>query len=122
MSKSTEHLREAVRDAESYRRALEAWMRRQHPELEDLHVHDFDMPTATGFSNETVFFSASWSENDATSSRRYVARIEPEDGGMFPIQTPATAVSAELHSIFEARSRKAESSAIRSGSREVALQ
>ena len=96
MSKSTEHPGKAVRDPELYAHALEASMRRQRPELEDLRVHDLDMPSATGFSNETVFFSASWSEKNATSSRRYVARIEPEDGGLFPTQTPATAVSVEL--------------------------
>jgi aminoglycoside phosphotransferase (APT) family kinase protein len=82
---------------------MEAWMRRRLPELRDLRVHDFDMPMVTGFSNETIFFSASWSEKGATCSRRYVARIEPEDGGMFPIQTPATAVSVELqHRIMNA--------------------
>jgi aminoglycoside phosphotransferase (APT) family kinase protein len=99
MSESTEH----PQDAEDYRRALESWMRRQRPELEDLRVHDIDMPSATGFSNETVFFSASWSENDATGSQRYVARVEPHDGGIFPTQTPATAVSVELqHRIMNA--------------------
>jgi aminoglycoside phosphotransferase (APT) family kinase protein len=103
MSESSEHPGKAVRDPETYRQALDAWMCRQHPELEGLHVHDVDMPRATGFSNETVFFSASWSGNRATSSRRYVARIEPEDGGIFPIQTPATAVSVELqHRIMSA--------------------
>jgi aminoglycoside phosphotransferase (APT) family kinase protein len=99
MPESTEH----PRDAEGYRRALEPWMQRQRPELEDLRVHDIDMPSATGFSNETVFFSASWSENDAATSQRYVARVEPHDGGIFPTQTPATAVSVELqHRIMNA--------------------
>jgi aminoglycoside phosphotransferase (APT) family kinase protein len=103
MSESTEHPEKAARDPESYRQALAVSLRRQHPEFEDLHVHDLDMPSASGFSNETVFFSASWSEDDATISRRYVARIEPEDGGIFPTQTPATAVSVELqHRIMNA--------------------
>jgi len=91
------------RDAESYRRALESWMRGQRPEFESLHVSDLEMPTATGFSNETVFFSASWSDDGGTVSQRYVARIEPRDGGMFPVQTPATAISVELqHRIMNA--------------------
>jgi aminoglycoside phosphotransferase (APT) family kinase protein len=103
MSESTEHSGSGVRDAESCRQALDAWMRRQHPELEDLHVHDLDMPSATGFSNETVFFSASWSDKNTTRAQRYVARIEPEDGGIFPTQTPATAVSVKLqHRIMNA--------------------
>lgn len=103
MSESTEHPVKAVRDPEAYKQGLEAWMRRQRSELADLHVHDLDMPMSAGFSNETVFFSASWSENGATNSQRYVARIEPEDGGMFPVQTPATAVNVELqHRIMNA--------------------
>jgi len=103
MSRSTGHSGEAVRDPESYRQALEAWMRGQRPELGDLHVHDLVMPSATGISNETVLFAASWSENGGTSSRRYVARVEPGDGGIFPTQTPATAVSVELqHRIMSA--------------------
>ena len=103
MSESTEHPAEAIRDPEGYRQALEAWLRGKRPELEELRVHDLDMPTATGFSNETVFFSASWNENGVSSSQRYVARIEPMDGGMFPVQTPATAISVALqHRVMDA--------------------
>jgi len=66
-------------------------------------VHDLEMPSATGFSNETVFFSASWGEKGAERSQRYVARIEPEDGAIFPTQTPAAAVSVALqHRIMDA--------------------
>jgi len=101
MSEASEPPGKAVQDPESYRQGMERWMRRQLPDLADLVVHDFDMPSA-GFSNETVFFSASWSENNATNSRRYVARIETPDGGIFPVQTPACAVSVELqHRIME---------------------
>jgi aminoglycoside phosphotransferase (APT) family kinase protein len=61
------------------------------------------MPTATGFSNETVFFSATWQKGGAEHTRKFVARIEPEDGGIFPVQSPACEVSAELqHRIMSA--------------------
>ena len=96
----------AVRDPESYREALDAWMRRRLPDAEGLRVHDVDMPRATGFSNETVFFSASWKswksrkdgadEGGAGGTRRYVARIEPEGGALFPVQTPHCKISVEL--------------------------
>ncbi len=93
----------AVRDPESFRDALDAWMKKQRPETPDLRVHDVDMPHATGFSNETVFFSASWSSDGASQSERLVARIEPRDGGIFPIQTPAGDVSVGLqHRIMSA--------------------
>lgn len=96
----------AVRDPESFRGALDAWMRRQFPERRELRVHAVDMPRATGFSNETVFFSASWSEAGRERSERYVARIEPRDGGLFPVQTPACAVSVGLqHRIMQTAAR-----------------
>ena len=44
----------AVRDPESFRDALDAWMKKQRPEAPDLHVHDVDMPRATGFSNASI--------------------------------------------------------------------
>lgn len=86
----------AVRDPESFREALEAWMRKQRTDLQDLRVVDVDMPRSTGFSNETVFFTASWKEDGKDASERYVARIEPRDGAIFPIQTPACQVSVEV--------------------------
>lgn len=90
-----EHPGKTVRDPETYRAALELWMKRAHPERSSLRVHSVDMPTATGFSNETVFCSASWDDGEERT-QRYVVRIEPEDGGIFPVQTQACAVSAEL--------------------------
>ena len=86
----------AVRDPESYRAALDLWMQGQHPELANLRVRDVDMPTATGFSNETVFFSLSYEEGGVARTERRVARIEPRDGGLFPVQTPACEVSVGL--------------------------
>lgn len=85
-----------VRDPESFREALDVWMKRQRPEHPELRVSDVDMPRATGFSNETVFFTATWDEGSTAHSERYVARIEPRDGAIFPVQTPACAVSAGL--------------------------
>ncbi len=84
-----------VQDPETYRESLDAWMKGQRPEAEGLRVHDVDMPRATGFSNETVFFSATGREQGGERTRRYVARIEPTDGGLFPVQTPACRISVE---------------------------
>jgi len=86
----------AARDPESFLAALDTWTKAQRSADEDIYVHDLDMPRATGFSNETIFFSASWKEDGAQKTERYVARIEPVDAGIFPIQTPACEVSAGL--------------------------
>jgi aminoglycoside phosphotransferase (APT) family kinase protein len=86
----------AVADPETYREALDRWMKSRVPQATGLRVHDVDMPRATGFSNETVFFGASYREGGAERSQRFVARIEPPDGGLFPVQTAACEVSVEV--------------------------
>ena len=87
----------AVRDPESFREALEVWSQRQRPEAKGLRVHDVDMPRATGFSNETVFFSATYEDGGGERTERLVARIEPRDLGLFPVQTsPACDISVGL--------------------------
>lgn len=103
MSTAEEGPAKAVADPETYRSSLDAWMKSQRPDAEELVVHDVDMPRSTGFSNETVFFSASWKDSGRPTTQRFVARIEPPDGGLFPIQTEACRVSAEMqHRIMQA--------------------
>jgi aminoglycoside phosphotransferase (APT) family kinase protein len=61
-----------------------------------VRVDGIDIPSATGFSNETVFFGVEWAEGDATHRERLVARIEPPTGPIFPRQTDRCAVSVEV--------------------------
>lgn len=103
MEDETEAPEKAVADPETYRASLEAWMRAQMVDATDLRVHDVDMPRATGFSNETVFFSTTSRIDGETQTRKWVARIEPPDGGIFPEQTDACAISCQVqHRIMEA--------------------
>ena len=93
----------AVADPEIYRESLEAWMTGQMPNSKNVRVHDVDMPRSTGFSNETVFFSTTATQDGSDTTRKWVARIEPPDGGIFPEQTGACAISAEVqHRIMAA--------------------
>lgn len=102
-SESEEAPRKAVADPEVYRESLDAWLKKQKPQVDGLRVHDVDMPRATGFSNETVFFSASWKEEGAAKTERFVARIEPEGSALFPKQTKECGVSVQVqHRIMEA--------------------
>ena len=90
------------KDLTPYIRGLEGWFGRQWPSAEAISVHDLSIPMATGFSNETVFFDVAWTADGETHERRFVARVEPVDGGLFPVQTPACRVSVELqHRIME---------------------
>ena len=83
-------------DRSQYSEGLLQWFTDAHPDHSNIIVNDIDIPVATGFSNETVFFEISSQTNEKSHNGRYVARIEPEDGGMFPIQTPDCATSVAL--------------------------
>ncbi|MCP4904694.1 MAG: phosphotransferase family protein [bacterium] len=107
MSEGDEVPQKAVADPETYRESLDAWMKTQMPGALELRVHDIDMPRSTGFSNETVFFSTTALEGGGTSglptTRKWVARIEPPDGGLFPVQTKECEISCEVqHRIMSA--------------------
>ena len=80
-------------DRSHYWDALQRWMQQAFPSREGLTVADIEIPVATGFSNETVIMEAVWAEDGSDRTQRYVVRIEPADGGMFPPQTPQCEVS-----------------------------
>ncbi|MCU1486355.1 MAG: hypothetical protein JWN67_3101 [Actinomycetia bacterium] len=81
------------KDRSAYVAALQTWFAAQHPEAIDVAVGDIDIPAATGFSNETIFFDVSWAEGGEARSERFVGRIEPETGPLFPPQTAECTVS-----------------------------
>ena len=83
-------------DRSKYGDGLLQWFTDAHPNHSNISVTDIDIPVATGFSNETVFFGVSSNTDHGSHDGKYVARIEPEDGGMFPIQTPDCEVSVAL--------------------------
>ena len=83
-------------DRSHYGPALRDWISRRFPARRDVAVTSIDIPVATGFSNETVMFDAAWTEAGRPRTERYVGRIEPADGGVFPVQTPQCAVSVEM--------------------------
>ncbi len=90
-------------DRSRYGSALRDWISRRFPERADVTVTGIDFPAGTGFSNETVFFDAAWTEAGEPNRERYVGRVEPSDGGMFPTQTPQCSVSVGLqHRVMEA--------------------
>lgn len=83
-------------DRSHYRPALEQWISRRCPDRTDVTVTNIDIPVSTGFSNETVFFDASWSQDRTKCSERLVARIEPAGGALFPAQSIHCRVSVEV--------------------------
>ena len=83
-------------DRSHYGPAFERWFAARYPERGDVTVTDIDIPVSTGFSNETVFLDLSWTEDGAERAERYVARIEPTSGALFPAQTERCSVSVEV--------------------------
>lgn len=83
-------------DRSHYADAFRTWHAAQMPHASALDVVDIDIPVATGFSNETVFFTLVWTENGEQRQERRVARIEPTGGALFPTQTAECSVSVEV--------------------------
>ncbi len=85
-----------ITDRGHYGDALRQWFASKHPEWAKVEVTNIDIPVATGFSNETVFVSLARTIGEVHSEERYVVRIEPAGGALFPTQTAACEVSVAL--------------------------
>jgi aminoglycoside phosphotransferase (APT) family kinase protein len=83
-------------DRAAYAEALSTWFARQRHDAESVRVSKIDIPVNTGFSNETVFFEVDWTERGASRHERFVARIEPDGGALFPEQTAAARIAVGL--------------------------
>jgi aminoglycoside phosphotransferase (APT) family kinase protein len=90
------HAPKTTVDRSSYAPGLTRWFEQRDDGRRDIEVSGVDIPMATGFSNETAFFELDWSDADGTHHQRYVARIEPGSGPLFPPQTSETTVSVGL--------------------------
>ncbi|MFN8545966.1 MAG: phosphotransferase family protein [Candidatus Binatia bacterium] len=97
-------------DVSHCRAPLEGWLAQRWPDRAELTVDELSAPTASGFSNETVFFRASWHEGAQRCAKRYVARIEPVAEPIFPDQTGAAMPSVEVQ--FRAMEAVAAASAV----------
>ena len=83
-------------DRSHYAEALQTWMAKRFGDRTGLAVTGVEVPVSTGFSNETVIVDTATRDGGSDREERYVVRIEPADGGMFPPQTPSCAVSVEV--------------------------
>jgi aminoglycoside phosphotransferase (APT) family kinase protein len=70
----------APRDPKVTRDCLEAWFRSKV--AEDARITEIEIPKH-GFSNETLFFTASWSEGGASRVEQLVARVQPDGHELF---------------------------------------
>jgi len=64
------------RDLAEARGVVRPWLREHLGAGADLDISELSMPAATGTSNESLMFDATWSEGDATVTRRFVLRLD----------------------------------------------
>jgi aminoglycoside phosphotransferase (APT) family kinase protein len=74
------------RDPEATADTLSRWLAEVAGEVDPV-VSDVSIPGTTGWSNETVFFEATWGADSARATRRLVARIAPSGHQVFPEDT-----------------------------------
>ena len=80
-------------DRSAYGDALRRWFEMRHPEASGVRVTDIAIPVNTGFSYETVFVDMDWEVEGRLHHERFVVRLEPTDGALFPAQSTAAAVA-----------------------------
>lgn len=83
-------------DPQRLQQVLPRWLKGRWPAAAEIEIDDLAIPPATGNSNETVIFRASWRENGRARDGRYVLRIEPASPPIFPQQTFAPLPSVEI--------------------------
>ncbi len=65
------------RDREEARRRLCSWLAGKLPGATDIWVSPLGGPAATGFSNETIIFDATWHTEGTEHARSFVIRVKP---------------------------------------------
>jgi len=71
------------RDLEQARLAIQTWLGDQRPEAASLSVSELSSPGMTGFSNETLMFDVSWSQDGRPRSESLVIRVKPTGHRIF---------------------------------------
>jgi aminoglycoside phosphotransferase (APT) family kinase protein len=72
-------------DLERAREALRTWLGTKLEDRKDLAVSALRAPSASGFSNETLFFEATWREGGEPRHRAMVARLQTDGPGLYPV-------------------------------------
>jgi aminoglycoside phosphotransferase (APT) family kinase protein len=65
------------RDPEVTRQRLRDWLATKLPEAKGLDLSTLGGPAASGFSNETIIFDATWTGDAGPQREGYVIRVQP---------------------------------------------
>jgi len=72
------------RDRDAAREALTTWLSARLGGPDDLVLSELSGPPATGFSNETIVFDATWSASGEERGEGLVVRVRPTSHTVFP--------------------------------------
>jgi aminoglycoside phosphotransferase (APT) family kinase protein len=71
------------KDPQELEDSLRRWLAAQLPEATTVSIDNLEVPGASGMSNTTVLFTASWSGEGTSSTEELVARIAPDGPAIF---------------------------------------
>ncbi|HSS12209.1 MAG TPA: phosphotransferase family protein, partial [Acidimicrobiales bacterium] len=71
------------RDQEQARRQLVTWLATKLPGATDLAISELAGPAATGYSNETILFDASWQSGHTRQQKGFAVRVKPSTHTVF---------------------------------------
>ena len=71
-------------DTELAAKRLADWLASKQPDAQGITITDVSVPGAGGLSNETVLFTAKWTDADGEQTRGMAARVQPDSAGVFP--------------------------------------
>ena len=91
-----------ARDPDETAAVLARWLR-ERPGVEGPAVSGVSIPGATGWSNETIMFDATWRTGGDAHTHALVARIAPSDHRVFPDDT-----FIRQHTVMQALAERSE--------------
>jgi aminoglycoside phosphotransferase (APT) family kinase protein len=73
-----------MRNLDEAARSLTDWLLEKLPGATDVAVSDLEQPSTGGYSNELLFFTATWTASDGEARHELVARITTPVPSLFP--------------------------------------
>lgn len=71
------------KDPQEIKDDLEGWLQTQLPGATGVTIDELEVPKASGLSNLTVLFAASWSQDGEEHTEQLVARVAPDGPAVF---------------------------------------
>ena len=71
------------KDPQAVKSDLESWLQKQLPEADGVRIDNLNVPAASGMSNLTILFDASWTQDGKPHTEELVARVAPEGPAVF---------------------------------------